>query len=78
MPGPQLTLVWDPRRRAARLALGEAEVVELVRHGRPVQVLDLGSAVEDAREAFRREIDLLAPPLLERGAPTEAKSDNVR
>lgn len=60
MPGPQLTLVWDPQRRAAKLALTDEEIVPLVRHGRPVQVLDLGTAVDDARAAFRREVEALA------------------
>jgi hypothetical protein len=57
MPGPQLTLVWDPQRRSAELSFDADEIVALARHGRPVHVLDLGSAVEWAREAFRREVE---------------------
>jgi hypothetical protein len=60
MPGPQLTFVWDPQRRAAELALEPEAIVPLVRHGRPVQVLDLGSEVERARDAFRREVEAVA------------------
>jgi hypothetical protein len=57
VPGPNLTLVWDPARRSAELALDVDTIALLVRHGRPVQVLDVGSAVTRAREAFRRDVE---------------------
>jgi hypothetical protein len=57
LPGPQLTLVWDAERRTADLAFDRDEIVELVRIGRPVQVIDLGGAIERAREAFRRDAE---------------------
>ena len=57
VPGPELTLVWDAERRSAELAFGGEAIVSLVRHGRPVQVLDVGSAVTRAREAFRRDVE---------------------
>ena len=60
MPGPQLTLVWDGQRRAAELALTDDQVVALIRHGRPVQVVDLGTPIEQGREAFRRELEIVA------------------
>jgi len=56
VPGPNLTLVWDPQRRSAVLAFDPKEIVDLVRHGRLVQVLDIGHAIQWAREAFRREV----------------------
>ena len=59
MPGPQLTLVWDGQRRAAELGLTADEIVPLVRHGRPVQVIDIGTPIEHAREAYRRELEVL-------------------
>jgi hypothetical protein len=55
--GPHLMLVWDVQQRSAGLALTPEDVVALVSHGRPVQVLDVGRLVEEAREAFRREAD---------------------
>jgi hypothetical protein len=58
--GGDLTLVRDGQRRAADLALTAEDVLSLVRHGRPVQVLHLGPVVEDARAAFRREVALHA------------------
>jgi hypothetical protein len=74
MPGPQLTLVWDPQRRSAELAFDAEAIIPLVRHGRPVQVLDLGSAVELAREAFRREAEAVAAQQAAREALQSSRS----
>jgi hypothetical protein len=60
MPGPQLTLVWDPQRSSAELVFEAEAIVSLVRHGRPVQVVDLGSEVERVRGAFHREAEATA------------------
>jgi hypothetical protein len=56
LPGAHLWVVWDPQRLEAELASDDAGVARLVRHGRPVQVIDVAPAVEEARGAFRREI----------------------
>jgi hypothetical protein len=61
MPGPRLALVWDPQTRAANLALDDATIAGLVRHGRPVHVLDLGGPIELARAAFKREVGAMRP-----------------
>ena len=60
MPGQSLTLVWDAQRRTAELALAHEEIAPLVLHGRPVQVVNLGTAIHEARSAFRRELDVVA------------------
>jgi hypothetical protein len=60
MATPRLTLVWDAERRLAELAFDPESIVALVKHGRSVQVLDLGGSVEDARAAFRREVEAVA------------------
>lgn len=56
LPGPKLTLVWDGQCRTADLVIDDDAIVSLVRHGRPVQVVDLGTEVRRARDAFRRDI----------------------
>jgi hypothetical protein len=56
MPGPGLAVVWDHQRRNAELVLDDSTIGSSVRHGRPVQVVDVGSAVLHAREAFRRDL----------------------
>jgi hypothetical protein len=61
VPGTQLTLVWDPQRRSAELALDDEAIARLVRHGRPTQVLDIGAAIDQARTAFRREVSRARP-----------------
>lgn len=61
VPGPTLSLVWDPQHRVAKLAFDDATIVTLVRHGRPVHVLDLGPSVKRARDAFRREVSAELP-----------------
>jgi hypothetical protein len=62
MPGPSLVVVWDPQTRSAELALDDATIVSLVRHGRAVHVVDLGAPVQQAREAFRREVETATQP----------------
>jgi hypothetical protein len=57
IPGSHLTLVWDIQHRSAELSLDDATLSRLVRHGRLVQALDIGKAIDEARRAFRREIE---------------------
>jgi hypothetical protein len=66
MPSSSLTLVWDGQRRNAELALANDDIVACVRHGRPVHVIDVGTPIEQAREAFRREMEVL-------GAQTDSR-----
>jgi hypothetical protein len=77
MPGPQLTMVWDAERRSADLAFDAKTIAKLVRHGRPVQVIDLGTAIERAREAYRRDREAAAgvdPPLARLRAPAKGRT----
>jgi hypothetical protein len=57
IPAESVTVVWDMQTRVAVLASEESDVFALVAHGRPVQVLDLGTEIALARQAFRNEVD---------------------
>jgi hypothetical protein len=52
---PSLALVWDSQERRATLTFEDNEIMALVRHGRPIQVIDLGARIASARGAFDRE-----------------------
>ena len=55
LPSAGLTVIWDPERRDAVLAVSDREIVEASRHGRVVQVIPLDHAIATAREAFHKE-----------------------
>jgi hypothetical protein len=56
VPAGGLKLVWDIQARKAALASDDASVVELVRHGGPVHVIDLAERIDAVRTAFRNEL----------------------
>jgi hypothetical protein len=56
LPTSGLTLVWDVQARKAEFARDERAIVDLVRHGRPVHVIDLAAPIDAARRAFRNEL----------------------
>jgi hypothetical protein len=56
LPGQALTVVWDHQRRMAHLSFDDSSIVQLARHGRPVQLILIGTIVTESRDAYRREL----------------------
>ncbi len=73
VPSPRLTLVWDPEIRVATIARDTEQLVDAVRHGRPVYAVPLGELIVNARSAYRREVEALLEARRARRRPAPAR-----
>jgi hypothetical protein len=56
VPGGLASVIWDPKPRLASLANTEAEIVELVRHGREVFVVPVADLIDQTRQSYQTEV----------------------
>jgi hypothetical protein len=74
VPGTRLEVVFDLRLGSIRLARSDTELAQAVRVRRPIQVIELGTRLQEVGDAFRRWADVapFRPP--QRGRRRDQRS----
>jgi hypothetical protein len=61
IPGTRFDVVYDKQLGSIQVVRGDEELRQAVIHGRPVQVIELGSRLVEVADAFRRWADGQSP-----------------